>query len=78
MPKLHFQHVTDWVFDLDHTLYPPENRLFDQIETKMTDYIVALLGTDPASANALRNRYCLLYTSPSPRDATLSRMPSSA
>ena len=24
------------------------------------------------------NRHCLLYTSPSPRDATLSRMPSSA
>ena len=23
-------------------------------------------------------RFCLLYTSPSPRDATLSRMPSSA
>ena len=26
----------------------------------------------------LQNNYCLLYTSPSPRDATLSRMPSSA
>ena len=26
----------------------------------------------------LEYRYCLLYTSPSPRDATLSRMPSSA
>ena len=26
----------------------------------------------------LRHRACLLYTSPSPRDATLSRMPSSA
>ena len=25
-----------------------------------------------------RDRNCLLYTSPSPRDATLSRMPSSA
>ena len=25
-----------------------------------------------------RNKICLLYTSPSPRDATLSRMPSSA
>ena len=25
-----------------------------------------------------RLRFCLLYTSPSPRDATLSRMPSSA
>ena len=31
--------------------------------------------------NAIRHeagRICLLYTSPSPRDATLSRMPSSA
>ena len=26
----------------------------------------------------VRSKYCLLYTSPSPRDATLSRMPSSA
>ena len=25
-----------------------------------------------------KNKFCLLYTSPSPRDATLSRMPSSA
>ena len=33
-----------------------------------------------AAQNHLRNRNwpCLLYTSPSPRDATLSRMPSSA
>ena len=30
------------------------------------------------SAGFLRIRGCLLYTSPSPRDATLSRMPSSA
>ena len=29
-------------------------------------------------ANAVRVTLCLLYTSPSPRDATLSRMPSSA
>ena len=28
--------------------------------------------------NATLNKNCLLYTSPSPRDATLSRMPSSA
>ena len=28
--------------------------------------------------NLLKNYSCLLYTSPSPRDATLSRMPSSA
>ena len=29
-------------------------------------------------AEDLRHKGCLLYTSPSPRDATLSRMPSSA
>ena len=31
----------------------------------------------PASRE-MRDNICLLYTSPSPRDATLSRMPSSA
>ena len=31
-----------------------------------------------AEENAGQIKYCLLYTSPSPRDATLSRMPSSA
>ena len=30
------------------------------------------------SSKSNRNNVCLLYTSPSPRDATLSRMPSSA
>ena len=30
------------------------------------------------AASILKSRGCLLYTSPSPRDATLSRMPSSA
>ena len=29
-------------------------------------------------ANGMKSYSCLLYTSPSPRDATLSRMPSSA
>ena len=30
------------------------------------------------SLNYLQNKVCLLYTSPSPRDRTRSRMPSSA
>ena len=34
--------------------------------------------SEPELANALPLITCLLYTSPSPRDATLSRMPSSA
>ena len=38
------------------------------------------LGLTEAEITAVDgdNRTCLLYTSPSPRDATLSRMPSSA
>ena len=32
----------------------------------------------PVRAAVSQNEVCLLYTSPSPRDATLSRMPSSA
>ena len=35
-------------------------------------------GTMFAPANFRQHHDCLLYTSPSPRDATLSRMPSSA
>ena len=34
--------------------------------------------TIPSGTNGLTVGTCLLYTSPSPRDATLSRMPSSA
>ena len=36
------------------------------------------LGRKPKALTALIRNTCLLYTSPSPRDATLSRMPSSA
>ena len=39
-------------------------------------YIEAITHRSKKNDDQLRN--CLLYTSPSPRDATLSRMPSSA
>ena len=38
---------------------------------------VLIIGSGPAGYTAAVYA-CLLYTSPSPRDATLSRMPSSA
>ncbi|MGR3323270.1 MAG: pyrimidine 5'-nucleotidase [Pseudooceanicola sp.] len=52
-----FSHVTDWVFDLDNTLYPPEARLFDQIEVRMTEYVMQALGVDRAEADHLRHAY---------------------
>ena len=49
------------------------------------DQLVAIDGDavfdatfDAAMARLAASNVCLLYTSPSPRDATLSRMPSSA
>ncbi|KFE36598.1 pyrimidine 5'-nucleotidase [Thioclava atlantica] len=56
-----FDHVTDWVFDLDNTLYPPSARLFDQIEVRMTDFVMRSLGVDRARADHLRDHYWKLY-----------------
>ncbi|MAQ37225.1 MULTISPECIES: pyrimidine 5'-nucleotidase [Thioclava] len=56
-----FAHVDAWVFDLDNTLYPPEARLFDQIEVKMTDFVMRSLGVDRARADHLRHHYWQLY-----------------
>jgi putative hydrolase of the HAD superfamily len=61
MPKENFSHVTHCVFDLDNTLYPPHARLFDQIERRMTRYVMATLGVDEARANRLRKHYWHSY-----------------
>ncbi|WP_424939265.1 pyrimidine 5'-nucleotidase [Aliiroseovarius sp. S253] len=52
-----FSHVSHWVFDLDNTLYPPRVRLFDQIEVRMTNWVMDELGVDRAEADRLRNKY---------------------
>ncbi|MEW2917173.1 pyrimidine 5'-nucleotidase [Ruegeria sp. ANG10] len=61
MVKPAFAHVTQWVFDLDNTLYPPHMRLFDQIEVLMTDYVVQAIGVDRAEADRLRSHYWRQY-----------------
>jgi putative hydrolase of the HAD superfamily len=61
MPKPHFTHVTTWVFDLDNTLYPPHMRLFDQIEVRMTDWVMRALNVDRARADHLRAYYWQTY-----------------
>ncbi|SFA85112.1 putative hydrolase of the HAD superfamily [Poseidonocella pacifica] len=52
-----FSHVRHWVFDLDNTLYPPSARLFDQIEVRMTNYVMTALGVGQEEANTLRHAY---------------------
>ncbi|MCX8952217.1 pyrimidine 5'-nucleotidase [Ruegeria sp. NA] len=61
MVKPSFSHVTQWVFDLDNTLYPPHMQLFDQIEVLMTDYVVQAIGVDRAEADRLRGQYWRQY-----------------
>ena len=57
MPRSRFSHVDNWVFDLDNTLYPPRMALFDQINIRMTDWVMRCLGVDRAAADHLRHRY---------------------
>ena len=57
MAKQHFNHVTSWVFDLDNTLYPPQFRLFDQIEVRMTAWVMNALGVGKTEADRLRQHY---------------------
>ncbi|MFY0619615.1 pyrimidine 5'-nucleotidase [Shimia sp.] len=61
MPKPSFSHVTTWVFDLDNTLYPPKARLFDQIEVRMTNYVMEALKVDKPHADHLRQDYWARY-----------------
>lgn len=56
-----FSHVRTWVFDLDNTLYPPEIRLFDQIEVKMTAWVMQALGVGRTEADRLRRHYWQTY-----------------
>jgi putative hydrolase of the HAD superfamily len=60
-PRPDFAHVSSWVFDLDNTLYPPEMRLFDQIEVKMTDWVMTALGVARPEADRLRHHYWQTY-----------------
>jgi putative hydrolase of the HAD superfamily len=56
-----FDHIRTWIFDLDNTLYPPEARLFDQIEVRMTDWVMSELGLVRDEADALRRHYWQRY-----------------
>ncbi|MFC3615605.1 pyrimidine 5'-nucleotidase [Lutimaribacter marinistellae] len=57
MVKCSFSHVSQWVFDLDNTLYPPQMRLFDQIEVLMTQYVMDQLSVTQDEADRLRHEY---------------------
>jgi putative hydrolase of the HAD superfamily len=50
-------HITDWVFDLDNTLYPRECNLFAQIDVRITSYVMEVTQLDFDAARALQKTY---------------------
>ena len=56
-PRSRFAHVTDWVFDLDNTLYPRECNLFAQIDLLISTTWSRVTGLPYAEARALQKTY---------------------
>ncbi|MCF6200401.1 MAG: pyrimidine 5'-nucleotidase [Hyphomicrobiaceae bacterium] len=52
-----FDHIENWIFDLDNTLYPASCRLFDQIDQRMTSYLSDYLGVGRDEAYKLQKSY---------------------
>lgn len=56
-PPRSLSHITDWVFDLDNTLYPRECNLFAQIDVRITNYVMDVTQLDFDAARALQKTY---------------------
>ena len=56
-PSRSLSHVTDWVFDLDNTLYPRSCNLFAQIDINITHYVMALTELEFDAARTLQKSY---------------------
>ena len=53
--------ITDWLFDLDDTLYPASTGLFRQVSKRITERIAFLLGISDTEARVLQRQYWLQY-----------------
>lgn len=51
------RHVTDWIFDLDNTLYPRSCNLFSQIDLLITQYVMNITGLDADPARRMQKDY---------------------
>lgn len=52
----HFQHITDWIFDVDNTLYPRSCDLFGQIDKLITEYVIEITGLEFGKARQLQKQ----------------------
>ena len=61
MTRAALSHVTDWIFDLDNTLYPREYNLFAQIDVLITRYVGEATGLPPDEARVLQKQFYQKY-----------------
>lgn len=59
--KQRFSHITDWVFDLDNTLYPSHCNLFAQMDIRITHYVMRIIGKDFEEARKWQKHYYREY-----------------
>ena len=53
--------IKNWVFDLDNTLYSPEEDIFSQIDKRMTEFIISKFNVNEEEAFNLQKKYFLEY-----------------
>ena len=75
MKNTHLEHPEDSILSGDLTVLDWFTSIDNDISAKIDGSPAIVWGTEPKTGKFF---VCLLYTSPSPRDGLLSRMPSSA
>jgi len=53
--------ISHLIFDLDDTLYPPGNGLWDEIGERINRFMMERIGIDPARVNDVRRQYYQTY-----------------
>ncbi len=61
MSRTALDHVTDWIFDLDNTLYPRHYDLFAQIDVLITRYVMDVTGLPHDEARVLQKDFYHRY-----------------
>src|SRR5947209_14608891 len=56
-----FSHINTWVFDLDNTLYPHHVNLWQQVDTRIGEFISSFLKISPEEARVLQKDYYRRY-----------------
>lgn len=61
MSKYDLKDIKYWIFDLDNTLYPPEQDLFAKVDVRMTEFIQSRLNLSQEDAFLIQKRYWKEY-----------------